>query len=123
MSRFFNAVRPFNLYNSSAISASMRSNAIRTPMVAFVRHSGGRPEKSDIEKRALELLQGFEKIDNSKLTLDAHFSKDLGLDSLDSVEVLMALEDEFLMEIPDVEADNMHTVRDAINYLHANWKV
>jgi NADH dehydrogenase (ubiquinone) 1 alpha/beta subcomplex 1 len=53
--------------------------------------------------------------------LDAHFNKDLGLDSLDAVEVLMAVEDEFLIEIPDQEADNMHTLRQAVDYVYDRW--
>jgi NADH dehydrogenase (ubiquinone) 1 alpha/beta subcomplex 1 len=53
--------------------------------------------------------------------LDAHFNKDLGLDSLDTVEVLMAIEDEFLIEIPDQEADNMHTVREAVDFVYERW--
>lgn len=56
-----------------------------------------------------------------KLSLTAHFSRDLGLDSLDTVEVLMAIEDEFLIEIPDQEADNMHTVQEAVNYVYERW--
>lgn len=53
--------------------------------------------------------------------MDAHFTKDLGLDSLDTVEVLMAIEDEFMIEIPDEEADNMQTVREAVNFVYDRW--
>lgn len=49
-----------------------------------------------------------------KLQLDAHFSTTLGLDSLDQVEIVMALEDEFNIEIPDREAEQIHTPREAV---------
>ncbi|KAJ3104074.1 hypothetical protein HDU97_009523 [Phlyctochytrium planicorne] len=67
-----------------------------------------------IEKRVMELLSDFEKVDVAKLTLDAHFINDLGLDSLDQVEITMALEDEFNIEIPDRDADDIFTPRKAI---------
>ncbi len=47
----------------------------------------------------------------------AHFEKDLGLDSLDVVELVMAVEEEFSVEIPDADADKILTVEDAINYI------
>lgn len=48
------------------------------------------------------------------MTLDAHFVNDLGLDSLDQVEITMAVEDEFNIEIPDKEADEIYTPRQAV---------
>ncbi|KAJ3757350.1 hypothetical protein EV360DRAFT_84085 [Lentinula raphanica] len=66
--------------------------------------------RSDIELRVLDVLKGFEKVDPAKLTTTASFEKDLGLDSLDAVEVVMAVEEEFMIEIPDEEADNIQTV-------------
>lgn len=50
----------------------------------------------------------------------AHFEKDLGLDSLDVVELVMALEEEFGVEIPDAEADKIASVTDAVNYMMSN---
>lgn len=47
----------------------------------------------------------------------AHFEKDLGLDSLDVVELVMAFEEEFAVEIPDADADKIFTVDDAVNYI------
>ncbi|KAJ3895022.1 acyl carrier protein-like protein [Lentinula edodes] len=73
--------------------------------------------KSDIELRVLDVLKGFEKVDPSKLTSTASFEKDLGLDSLDAVEVVMAVEEEFAIEIPDAEADEIQTVQQAIDYV------
>ncbi|KAG5641068.1 hypothetical protein DXG03_006272 [Asterophora parasitica] len=70
-----------------------------------------------IQSRVLEVLKGFEKVDPAKLTLSSSFSNDLGLDSLDAVEVVMAVEEEFAIEIPDAEADEIQTVQQAIDYI------
>ena len=51
---------------------------------------------------------------------DSKFADDLGLDSLDSVEVVMAIEDEFAIEIPDAEADRIASIGDAVEYIAAH---
>lgn len=63
------------------------------------------------------MLSLFDKIDPKKLTLDSDFFTDLGLDSLDHVEVIMALEDEFGFEIPDGDSDRMKTPRQIFQYI------
>lgn len=55
-----------------------------------------------------------------QVTPNCNFQKDLGLDSLDTVEVVMAFEEEFAVEIPDVEADKILSTADAIEYLAAH---
>jgi acyl carrier protein len=52
-----------------------------------------------------------------EVTDEASFVEDLGADSLDTVELVMAFEEEFGMEIPDEEAEKLQTVRDAVNYI------
>lgn len=52
-----------------------------------------------------------------QLTLESHFIKDLGLDSLDHVEVIMAMEDEFGFEIPDMDAERLQKPSDIIQYI------
>jgi NADH dehydrogenase (ubiquinone) 1 alpha/beta subcomplex 1, acyl-carrier protein len=54
------------------------------------------------------------------LSLDSHFINDLGLDSLDQVEIAMAVEDEFNIEIPDKAADEIYTPRQAVEVVFAN---
>ena len=58
-------------------------------------------------------------VDESDVNMDSSFTDDLGADSLDLVELIMALEEEFDMEIPDEDAENIKTVADAVNYAKA----
>ncbi|THH28064.1 hypothetical protein EUX98_g6119 [Antrodiella citrinella] len=74
-------------------------------------------DKEQITSRVLDVLKGFEKVDQAKLSTSSAFSEDLGLDSLDAVEVVMAVEEEFSIEIPDAEADEIKTVQQAIEYI------
>ncbi|KAH6772868.1 mitochondrial acyl carrier protein 1 [Perilla frutescens var. hirtella] len=75
-------------------------------------------DKKEVVDRVLEVIKSFPKVDPSKVTPDVHFQKDLGLDSLDSVEIVMALEEEFKLEIPDKEADKIDSCPLAIEYIH-----
>ncbi|NLJ40973.1 MAG: acyl carrier protein [Clostridiales bacterium] len=59
-------------------------------------------------------------IDADKVTMEASFIDDLGADSLDIVELIMALEEEYDMEIPDAEAEKISTVGDVINYINSH---
>ncbi|KAI8868387.1 acyl carrier protein [Ramicandelaber brevisporus] len=79
--------------------------------------AGGPPQKEEITKRILEVLKGFEKVDQAKLSATATFTGDLKLDSLDTVEVVLAIEEEFSIEIPDFDADNIKSVGDAVTYI------
>lgn len=59
-------------------------------------------------------------VDEDSVTMEASFIDDLGADSLDIVELIMALEEEFDIEIPDEEAEKISTVRDAVNYISSS---
>ena len=59
-------------------------------------------------------------VEESDVNMDASFVDDLGADSLYLVELVMAMEDEFGMEIPDEDVEGIHTVADAVNYAKAN---
>jgi NADH dehydrogenase (ubiquinone) 1 alpha/beta subcomplex 1, acyl-carrier protein len=73
--------------------------------------------ESEVTERVLNVVKGFEKVDPAKVSAKSHFVSDLGLDSLDAVEVVMALEEEFVIEIPDSEAEKIQSVADAVNYI------
>lgn len=62
----------------------------------------------------------FRQVDASKVGPNARFKEDLDLDSLDAVEVVMAIEEEFAIEIPDAEADKILSVADAVKYISAH---
>ena len=81
-------------------------------------------DKKEVADRVVQVLKGFEKVDPAKVTPAAHFTNDLGLDSLDAVEVCMALEEEFVITIPDAEAEKILSAEDAINFIstHPNAK-
>ncbi|AES80452.1 putative Acyl carrier protein (ACP) [Medicago truncatula] len=73
--------------------------------------------KEEVVERVLSVIKDFPKVDPSKVTPEVHFQKDLGLDSLDNVEIVMALEEEFKLEIPDKEADKIDSCHLAIEYI------
>ncbi|CAA3032821.1 acyl carrier 1, mitochondrial [Olea europaea subsp. europaea] len=75
-------------------------------------------DKQEVIGRVLDVIKSFPKVDPSKVTPDVHFQKDLGLDSLDNVEIMMALEEEFKLEIPDKEADKIDSCHLAVKYIH-----
>ena len=59
-------------------------------------------------------------VDEGEITLESHFVDDLGADSLDTVELVMQLEEEYGLEIPDEDAEKLQTVGDAIKYIEEN---
>ncbi|XP_068279519.1 acyl carrier protein, mitochondrial [Nyctibius grandis] len=72
---------------------------------------------ADIKERVLYVLKLYDKIDPEKLTAESHFMKDLGLDSLDQVEIIMAMEDEFGFEIPDGDAEKLMCPQEIVDYI------
>ncbi|NWI55452.1 ACPM protein, partial [Calyptomena viridis] len=88
---------------------------------------------ADIKDRVLYVLKLYDKIDPEKasgargrregqgsqcaLTAESHFMKDLGLDSLDQVEIIMAMEDEFGFEIPDGDAEKLMCPQEIVDYI------
>jgi acyl carrier protein len=72
------------------------------------------------EDRVKEIIAKELEVEIKQLTPEAKFIEDLGADSLDIVELVMALEDEFGLDIPDEDAEKLKTVGDAMNYLKQN---
>jgi acyl carrier protein len=69
------------------------------------------------EAKVKEIIINELGVEPEKVTLEASFVEDLGADSLDTVELVMAFEEEFGIEIPDEDAEKLQTVGDAVNYL------
>jgi acyl carrier protein len=72
---------------------------------------------SDTAERVKKIVVEHLGVDESKVTENASFVDDLGADSLDTVELVMAFEEEFGCEIPDEAAEKILTIKDAINYI------
>jgi len=75
---------------------------------------------SDIAAKVKEIIVDKLGVDESEVTPEASFTNDLGADSLDTVELVMKLEEYFDIEIPDEDAEKIQTVRDAIDYINAH---
>ena len=75
---------------------------------------------SDISERVKKIVIEHLGVDEDKVTEGASFIDDLGADSLDTVELVMAFEEEFGCEIPDDAAEKIVTLKDAVTYLSAN---
>ena len=73
--------------------------------------------RDEIQTRAMDVLKLFDKVNPEKVSSKSHFVNDLGLDSLDVVEIVMALEDEFGIEVSDEEAEKIFTVEDAVEFI------
>ena len=77
---------------------------------------------SDIQNRVKAIIVDKLGVDETEVTPEATFTNDLGADSLDTVELIMELEKEFNITIPDDQAEKITTVGDAISYVEANAK-
>ena len=75
---------------------------------------------SDVAERVKKIVVEHLGVEPEKVTAEASFIDDLGADSLDTVELVMAFEDEFGVEIPDDAAEKITTVKDAIDYIDNN---
>ncbi len=77
---------------------------------------------SHIEQKVREIIVEQLGVDPEQVTHEASFVDDLGADSLDTVELVMALEEEFDLEIPDEDAEKITTVGEAIDYIERNME-
>ena len=106
--------------NSSAISTCLGH---LPPRAAFIRAKSTQPpnsrgqHRSDTADRVKKIVVEHLGVEEDKVTPDASFIDDLGADSLDIVELVMAFEEEFGVEIPDDAAEKINTVGDANKYI------
>ncbi|TRM12366.1 acyl carrier protein [Lentibacillus cibarius] len=75
---------------------------------------------ADVFDKVKDIIVDKLEVEEAKVTMEASFKDDLEADSLDVVELVMELEDEFDMEIADEEAEKINTVGDAVNYINSN---
>jgi len=75
-------------------------------------------DMKQLEEKVKDIIVEELGVERDKLTADASFMEDLGADSLDTVELVMAFEKEFDIDIPDEEAEKLRTVGQAMKYLH-----
>ena len=77
---------------------------------------------NNIEEKVKKIIVEQLTVNPDQVTPDAKFVEDLGADSLDNVELIMALEEEFNLEVPDEEAEKLQSVGDVIKYIEVNQK-
>ncbi|VDM22086.1 unnamed protein product [Hydatigera taeniaeformis] len=85
---------------------------------SVVRAFSGEVNRAEFEERVLNVCKAYDRINAEKLNLGSHFINDLGLDSLDHIEVIMEIENEFGLEIPDVEAEKLMTPAQIVEMLY-----
>ena len=115
-------------------ASPIASRAISRPLVAksafigaskFVTpirfYTAAPVDKKEITSRVIDVIKAFDKTAaSSEVTGQTYFHKDLGLDSLDTVELLVAIEEEFDIEIPDKVADDLKSVGETVDYIASN---
>lgn len=79
----------------------------------------GREQMSDVAERIVKIVTKHIGGDHDRVTPEANFLADLGADSLDVVELVMAIEEDFGIEIPDADAEKIMTVQDAVHYVRS----
>jgi acyl carrier protein len=77
---------------------------------------------ASVEERVKQIIVEQLGVDEAEVTSKASFVDDLGADSLDTVELVMAFEEAFDVEIPDEDAEKIRTVQDAVSYIEAHAK-
>lgn len=116
MNRFAAALRPL----ARAAAVARVPSAATPAAVRFFSAAQTFLDRAEVSERVLGVVKNFEKVDDAKVNEVAKFVEDLGLDSLDVVEVVMAMEEEFTIEIPDNEAEKLATPAQVIDYIAAH---
>lgn len=74
-------------------------------------------QEQELLAQVTEAIRGTLKTEGKPITLEARLTEDLGGDSLDMLELIMALEEKFGIEVPDEDSEQIHTVRDVVEYV------
>ncbi|CAH9113952.1 unnamed protein product [Cuscuta europaea] len=100
------------------VTEALSSNSSRLVSRRWMSSHDDHLSREQVSNRVLDVVKNYPKVDPSKVSPDVHFQNDLGLDSLDTVEIVMALEEEFKLEIPDKEAVRIDSCSLAIEYIY-----
>jgi acyl carrier protein len=103
--------------DGDTMNADMPANLCRND---FHASHYGEERMSDVAERVKKIVVEHLGVDESKVTENASFIDDLGADSLDTVELVMAFEEEFGCEIPDDAAEKIVTVKDAVSFIESH---
>ncbi|KAL7479900.1 hypothetical protein ACHAW6_005618 [Cyclotella cf. meneghiniana] len=118
---FSSAARTAASRFAARAATSSRATVTVQPSVMSLRYFASTfLNPAEVQERIITVVKNFDKVDPAKVSATSKFADDLGLDSLDAVEVVMAIEDEFAIEIPDAEADRIASVADAVEYVAAH---
>ncbi|KAJ8363959.1 hypothetical protein SKAU_G00127900 [Synaphobranchus kaupii] len=111
--------RQFSILSCSQKTRHTDLILVSTSLLQPCRQYGDLPPLTleTIKDRVLYVLKLYDKIKPENLETSSHFMKDLGLDSLDQVEIIMAMEDEFGFEIPDAEAEKLMSPQEIVQYI------
>src|SRR5207249_10077056 len=104
----------------NVLNALLYLRAYSRPRACSVNIGRSLRMASSVEDKVKQIIVEQLGVDESEVTPTASFIDDLGADSLDTVELVMALEEGFGMEIPDEDAEKITTVKDAINYIESH---
>jgi acyl carrier protein len=88
--------------------------------IAFARRGKGKKMAGDVEAKVREIISEQLGVSADEVTPEASFVEDLGADSLDIVEMVMALEEEYGIDISDEDAEKIRTVKDVLSYIEAH---
>ncbi|CAI5710517.1 hypothetical protein KXD40_006234 [Peronospora effusa] len=113
MNRFLVALRPLSRAVARPQFVSRASSIRFFSAQTFL-------DRNEVSERVLGVVKNFEKVNADVVKESAKFQEDLGLDSLDVVEVVMAMEEEFTIEIPDNESEKLLTPAQVIDYIAAH---
>ncbi|CAL8305390.1 unnamed protein product [Merluccius merluccius] len=111
--------RLFSLVSNVERTRWLQQSRVSMVGVVSCRQYGDLPPLTlgTITDRVMYVLKLYDKVNPEKLETTSHFMKDLGLDSLDQVEIIMAMEDEFGFEIPDADGEKLMSPNDVVKYI------
>ncbi|XP_054706420.1 acyl carrier protein, mitochondrial-like [Uloborus diversus] len=110
-----------NIYASKPVKSALFSDKVFVPSntcLTFRAFSDDKKlSREEITEKVMDVCKTFDKIPSDKVTLESHFMNDLGLDSLDHVELIMNIEDDFNFEISDADAEKLLRPKDIVEYI------